>query len=196
MTPTQRAAAVLAVLATVMAVTRLHHFAAVPDASWAVFFLAGFHLHGRINWAFPALMALAVLVDALVIQAQGLSFWQHYCVSAAYWCLIPAYGVLWLGGAWLKRHAGPALSWRHLGPLALAVAGSVALCHAIAQGSFYWISDAVAAPTLAGWWKNYSDWLPAYLGTTAAYVAGATMLHALVSRLGPGAAARHGDVTG
>ncbi|MGH8472507.1 MAG: hypothetical protein ACREVJ_08675, partial [Gammaproteobacteria bacterium] len=47
-------------LALLMAATRSHHFAAtlhLPDASWAVFFLAGFYL--RPLWVFPALLALA-----------------------------------------------------------------------------------------------------------------------------------------
>src|SRR5690554_3136356 len=44
-------------LAVLMAATRSHHFASVthlPDASWAVFFLAGFYL--RPLWVFPALL--------------------------------------------------------------------------------------------------------------------------------------------
>jgi hypothetical protein len=51
------------VLAAVMAATRLNHFGVVPDASWAVFFIAGFYLRGSARWAFPALMVLAVAID-------------------------------------------------------------------------------------------------------------------------------------
>ena len=43
-------------------------------------------------------------------------------------------------------------------------------------------------PTLAGWWKNYTDWLPPYLVTTATYVAIATALHAAALRLAPATA--------
>ena len=42
-----------AILAIVMAATRVNHFAALPDASWVVFFLAGFYLRGSASWAFP-----------------------------------------------------------------------------------------------------------------------------------------------
>lgn len=182
MTADSRRALVLLLLAALMAGTRMHHFAAVPDASWAVFFLGGFYLRGWTRWAFPALMGLAVLVDWLVISAQGLSFWRHYCVSPAYWCLVPAYFALWGGGWWLRRRYR-GVEWRALGLLALALAASVALCHLIAQGSFYWIGGAVADPGLAGWWKNFGDWLPAYLGTAALYVGIAAAVHVLATRL-------------
>ena len=182
MTANARRATILALLAVLMAVTRLHHFGAVPDASWAVFFAAGFHLRAWQRWAFPLLMLLAVAIDWLVIHSQGLSFWEHYCVSPAYWCLVPAHFVLWAGGSLLQRRLSarplPALS-----QLALALLVSVALCHLIAQGSFYWVSDSVASPTLAGWWKNYSDWLPAYLRTSAMYVGLIAIAHVLAQRI-------------
>ena len=94
---TQRAFIFL-ILALVMAGTRINHFAAIPDASWAVFFVAGFYLRGSWRWAFALLIAIAVLVDLLVITGQGLNFWQHYCVSPAYWFLLAAYGAMWAGG--------------------------------------------------------------------------------------------------
>ncbi|MDQ3494306.1 MAG: hypothetical protein M3485_01925 [Pseudomonadota bacterium] len=182
MTPSvAQRATILALLAVALAATRLHHFAAIPDASWAVFFIGGFYLRDWSRWAFPVLMALAVLVDWLVIRAQGLNFWQHYCVSPAYWCLLPAYFSLWAGGWWLQRRA-PAVDLRTLGLLAAGLLTSVVVCHLIAQGSFYWIGGSVAEPTLAGWWKNYSDWLPAYLGVTALYVGIAALVHVALAR--------------
>ncbi|WP_411014310.1 hypothetical protein, partial [Salmonella sp. s50237] len=72
---------ILLLLAVLMAGTRADHFGPLPDASWAVFFIGGFYLAAWTRAAFPALMALAVAVDWLVISASGQSFWQHYCVS-------------------------------------------------------------------------------------------------------------------
>ncbi|MEO6927038.1 MAG: hypothetical protein ABI129_10270, partial [Rhodanobacter sp.] len=92
-TPTQRLG-IFALLALVMAATRLHHFDALPDASWGVFFLAGFWLRGSARWAFPLLIAEAVLVDFFVITGSGLDFWSHYCVSPAYWFLPAYFGAL------------------------------------------------------------------------------------------------------
>ena len=169
---------ILFVLALLMAASRAHvfdHFSP-PDASWAVFFIAGFHLRGWGRWAFPALMALAVGVDWWVITGQGIDFWNHYCVSAAYWFLVPAYAAMWAGGAWLRRRYAGA-RWDALGRLAFAFVLSVLACHLLAQGSFYWLSDSVAQPSLAGWWKNYSDWFPSYLRTTAIYVGLAVIVH-------------------
>ena len=61
--------------------------------------------------------------------------------------------------------------------LQVGLVGSVAVCHLLSQGSFYWISDSVAQPSFAGWWKNYSDWFPSYLRTTAIYVGLAVIAH-------------------
>ena len=158
-----------------MAGTRLNHFAPIPDASWAVFFIGGFYLRNWTRWAFPLLMGLAVVVDWAVISSQGMSFWQHYCVSAAYWMLIPAYFAMWAGGMLLRRYYRSA-SLKSLGLLAATVIGSVALCHLIAQGSFYWISASVAEPTFAGWAKNYSDWLLPYMQSAAMYIGAAALV--------------------
>lgn len=186
MTATSQRLFVLSVLALLMAVSRGHafdHFSP-PDISWAAFFIGGFALRGWGRWAFPALMALAVAVDWYVIAGQGTAFWTHYCVSAGYWGLLPAHAAMWLGGAWLRRGYTGA-SWPALGRLVAALVVATATCHLLAQGSFYWTSSVVAEPTLAGWWKNYSDWLPGYLATTAVYVGIAAALQASAERLAP-----------
>ncbi|AJQ82099.1 hypothetical protein WKH86_12890 [Xanthomonas oryzae pv. oryzae] len=182
MTPRSHDTLILSLLAVSMAATRINHFAPVPDASWAVFFIGGFHLAARTRLAFPLLMLLAVAVDWLVITRQGMSFWQHYCVSPAYWCLIPAYFALWAGGVWLRRHYRGA-QWSALARLLPALLIAVALCQLIAQGSFYWISASVAEPTVAGWFKNYTDWLGPYLRSAALYVAAAAVIQVAAERL-------------
>ncbi|MGH8053147.1 MAG: hypothetical protein ACREP4_04350 [Stenotrophomonas sp.] len=174
---------VLSLLVLLMAGTRINHFAPIPDASWAVFFIGGFYLRNWTRWAFPLLMGLAVVVDWAVISSQGMSFWQHYCVSAAYWMLIPAYFAMWAGGMLLRRHYKRA-SLQSLGLLAATLIGSVALCHLIAQGSFYWISASVAEPTFAGWAKNYADWLLPYLRTAALYTGVAALVQVAVEVVG------------
>lgn len=169
---------ILTLLVALMAATRVNHFAPLPDASWAVFFIGGFYLSTWTRWAFPMLMALAVAIDYVVITRSGASFWQHYCVSPAYWCLIPAYFSMWAGGLWLQRRK-VGLDARSLGLLAAGLVGSVVVCQLISQGSFYWISSAVAEPTLAGWWANYVQWLGPYMLTAAKYTAVAAGLHAV-----------------
>ena len=179
MTANVQRAFILSVLLLLMAGTRINHFAPIPDASWAVFFIGGFYLRNWTRWAFPLLMGLAVVVDWVVISNQGMSFWQHYCVSAAYWMLIPAYFAMWAGGMLLRRYYRSA-NLKSLGQLAATVIGSVALCHLIAQGSFYWISASVAEPTFAGWAKNYSDWLLPYMQSAAMYIGAAALVQLAV----------------
>ena len=176
------ALAVFAILALVMAATRAHHFGAVPDASWAVFFASGVYLAGHQRWAFPALMALAVLVDYFVITASGLSFWTHYCVSPGYWFLLPAHAALMLAGQWAAAKGlalRPLLAVRVVAALAVGVVA----CHLLAQGGFYWFSSSVAEPTLAGWWKNFSDWLPAYAQSAFGWTAVGAVLHLALTPL-------------
>ncbi len=163
---------VLSLLVLLIAATRTHifsHFTPVPDASWAVFFIGGFYLRNGTRWAFPLLMVLAVAIDWAVITRQGIDFWSHYCVSPGYWFLIPAHLSMWLGGLWLRRHYTGA-SLPALGRLVAAVVAATALCHLFAQGGFYWFSDAVAEPSIAGWAKNYGDWFLPYLRGTAMFV--------------------------
>ncbi|EQM81436.1 hypothetical protein ACX94F_16275 [Stenotrophomonas hibiscicola] len=182
MSATANRAFVLSVLVLLLAATRVNHFAAIPDASWAVFFIGGFYLATWTRWAFPLLMVFAVLVDWIVIRSSGLDFWQHYCVSPGYWLLLPAYFSLWAGGMLLGRNYQGA-RWPVLAKGALLLVASVAICHLLAQGGFYWTSRNVAEPTLAGWAQNYAQWFGPYLRTTAIYVALAAALQLAVEQV-------------
>lgn len=175
MTANAQRAFVLSLLVLLMAATRINHFAPIPDASWAVFFIGGFYLRGWTRWAFPLLMALAVVIDWAVITRQGMDFWNHYCISAGYWALVPAYFAMWAGGMVL-RHFYRGASWQALGLFGATLVAAVAVCHLFAQGGFYWTSDVVAEPTFAGWFKNYGDWLLPYLRTAAMYSGAAALV--------------------
>jgi len=166
------------VLVLVMAGTRINHFSALPDASWTLFFVAGFYLRNGVRWAFPALLAFGVLIDFLVITSQGLNFWAHYCVSPAYWFLLPAYAAMWMGGAVLRARASgmglPALGW-----LALTYLLAFNISFLISNGSFYWLSPVVAAPSFGGWLVNLTDWYLPYLRSAAVYACVAIAAHVI-----------------
>jgi hypothetical protein len=170
-------------LALVMAATRLHHFGPLPDASWGVFFLAGFWLRGSARWVFPLLIVEAVLIDFFVITGQGVDFWSHYCVSVAYWFMPVYFGALWFGGSWLAKHQ-VGLRPQTLGLAVVALLVSEAVCYLISNGSFYWLSASVPQPrNLASWFVNLGDWYLWFLDTTVRYVAIGAVLHVVVVQL-------------
>jgi hypothetical protein len=136
-----------------------------------------------VRWAFPLLVAEAVLVDYLVISQQGINFWDHYCVSAAYWFLVPAYLSLWLGGSWLAGRK-PGLNARGLAFSVGALLVSWLACYVISNGSFYWLSNSVPQPrSVAAWFSNMVDWYGFFLQTTALYVALGLVIHGLAVQL-------------
>lgn len=170
------------VLALIMAGTRINHFSALPDASWAAFFAAGFYLRGSARWAFPALLATGVVVDLLVISSTGTSFWNHYCMSAAYWFMALAYAAMWLGGSLVRKHG------EGLGNVPkLALLGAIALlatnvCFLISNGSFYWLADSVPLPrSFDAWFTNMGHWYLGYLKTSMAYIGFGALVHAIVA---------------
>ncbi|WP_109123843.1 hypothetical protein [Dyella sp. C11] len=184
-TQTQRLGIFIA-LAAVMAATRIHlslFHHDVWDASWGIFFLAGFWLRGSARWAFPLLMVEAVLLDYIVISSQGINFWDHYCVSAAYWFLVPAYASLWFGGSWLAARK-PGLNARGAGVTVAAVLVSWLACYVVSNGSYYWLSSTVPQPrSVAAWFENMTDWYGFFLQTTLLYVALGLVVHGLVVQL-------------
>ena len=107
MTQTQRLGIFLA-LALVMTATRVHlslfdHD--VCDASWAVFFLAGFWLRGLVPLGVSGADGRGRRGRLPGDRRTGHQLLdRRYCVSVAYWFLIPAYFCLWMGGSLLARH--------------------------------------------------------------------------------------------
>ncbi|SEQ83234.1 hypothetical protein SAMN04244573_02340 [Azotobacter beijerinckii] len=163
-------------LALLMVMTRGQHFATLnlPSASWAVFFLAGALLSPR--WVFPALFLEASLLDLVATGWMGVSDW---CVSPAYWLLLPAYGSLWLGGrifAVLQRDSLDRLD--SLAVLGLAVVFSAFVCYLFSGGGFYFFSGRYPEPTFADFVQRVLTYYPRYLGSLALYVGLAAVLYA------------------
>ncbi|WP_339463535.1 hypothetical protein [Pseudomonas sp. EA_105y_Pfl2_R69] len=171
-------------LALLMAMTRGQHFATVnlPSASWAVFFLAGVLLRPR--WVFPALFIEASLLDFAAVQWSGISDW---CLSPAYWMLLPAYGSLWLGG---RLYAG----WQrdNLSSLALLMATvmiAALVCYLFSGGGFLYFSGRYPEPSLALLAERIGVYYPRYLASLALYVGLAALLYTGVRAAG--LASRH-----
>ena len=98
---------IFATLALLMAITRGSHFGssfALPDASLAIFLLAGFFMPRFTPVAiltFLAFLFEAGAIDYYAINAAGV---DDYCVTPAYLFLIPTYATMWLGGSWYAKH--------------------------------------------------------------------------------------------
>jgi len=162
-------------LVGLMAATRFHcKWAAIalPDASLAVFFLAGLYL--PIFWVFGVLLLEAGLIDYLAIAYLGVSSW---CISPAYIFLIPTYAVMWEVGRRLRRFEGSGLrraGWRMAG-----VVAATTVAFLISSGSFYMFSGRFPEASWVEYAQRVTRFYPHYLGSTLLYTLGVFGLHIL-----------------
>ncbi|MGE0081935.1 MAG: hypothetical protein AB7U81_11615 [Thiohalomonadaceae bacterium] len=161
------------VLAAAMALTRSHHFADLvhlPDASWAVFFLAGFYLaSGR---AFAALLALAVISDFAAITFGGVS---DFCISPAYGFLVPAYGMLFLAGRWYGGRYR--LTLATLSALLVSVFSGTLACELLSSGGFFFFSGRFADPGWSEFGHRLALYFPGALESVMLYLGMAMLVH-------------------
>lgn len=144
---------IAAVLVVLMAATRSHHFDSLthlPDATLAVFILAGFYLP---LIAFPLLLVVAGVADYFAFNYVGVSDW---CFTPAYWFLIPTYGVLFYAGRFFARRYQFTL--RGLMEFSAVAVLAIGTAFLIANTSFY---------LLAGYFEKMTAW--EYAGSVAKY---------------------------
>lgn len=174
-----RPAIVAAGLVALMAATRMHnHFGDsfhLPDASLAVFLLAGFFIASPV--LFGILLLEAGVLDYLAITQFGVS---DFCVTSAYWFLIPTYAVLWSAGRYYARIHQQTL--RSLGIFAALawLANSVAFL--ISSGSFYLFSGKFADLSMLQYAGRVAQYYLPYLGGAAIYLVPAALLYAVFAQ--------------
>jgi hypothetical protein len=163
---------IFAALAALMAATRTYHFGStlhLPDASLAVFLLAGFYLPRRV---FPMLLIEAGLVDYFAINYGGVSGW---CFSPAYWFLVPTYAVLWMGGGfYATRHQFTLRSLMEFSVIAFAATSTAFL---ISNTSFYLFSDNFQAMSATQYAAQVKQYFPPYLQSAFLYLIAVAVLH-------------------
>ena len=176
---------IFAALVLFMAATRFYsHFGSavsLPDASLAVFFLAGFYLARLAKPAAIALVSLLLVaggVDYYAIAFRGVSDW---CFSPAYWFLIPTYACMWYAGRWFA--ARQQTSWTSLGLLAGVSWASTSAAFLISNGSFFMLSGRFSDMNLAQYAARVAQYYPPYLASTLMYLALAAVLHVLLTNL-------------
>lgn len=174
--PTPKQSLILLALMVLMLATRYHHFGTalhLPDASMAIFFVAGFYLAGTV--ALPLLLAEAGLIDYIAISLAGVS---DFCVTPAYSMLVVAYGALWYGGALLaKKYYKPSLS--SVLPAGLIAAASCLVSFAVSNGSFYWMGGRELNTSLAGWFERFMQYMPSFVSVALLYIVAFGVIHAL-----------------
>ena len=173
-----------AALALLMAATRGSHFGSsfsLPDATLAVFLLAGFFMP---RFTLTALLAFVFLlleaggIDYYAINAAGVSDW---CVTPAYWFLIPTYASMWLGGRWFATRQQYTLS-------SLALFGGVSwlattAAFLISNGSFFLLSGRYSEMSVAEYSGRVAQYYPSYVAGSLIYLALATVAYILLYNL-------------
>jgi len=159
-----------------MAATRSHHFSSalhLPDASLAVFFLAGFFIQRIL--ALPILLLTAGAIDYLSITLGNTSGW---CISSAYWFLIPTYALLWFGGRWYaSKHA---LRLKSIITLNATLFVSTTVAFVISNGSFYTISGRYTDPNWTEYLESFAMYYPSYLSSAFIYVGAITVIYIIL----------------
>jgi hypothetical protein len=185
-----RSIAIFALLAALMAATRFDHFGSavsLPDASYAVFFLGGLYLSrfARASVAaFGVLIIEAGLIDYYATSVQGISDW---CMSPAYWFLIPTYGSLWLAGRWFApRDAmnGHFMEGKGLGALVLAAWAASSFAFAFSNATFYLFSGRFAEMSAAEYSSRVAQYYVSYVSMALFYIACAVAIHMAVDIIG------------
>lgn len=176
-----RSIAIFLLLAALMAATRFNHFGSavsLPDASYAVFFLGGLYLSRFARSsaaAFGVLIVEAGLIDYYATSVQGISDW---CMTPAYWFLIPTYGSLWLVGRWFAmRHA---MEGKGLTVFALAAWAASSFAFAFSNATFYLFSNRLADMSAIEYASRVAQYYASYASFALLYIFCAVALHMAV----------------
>ena len=136
----------------------------LPDASLALFLLGGLMLR-RVGW-FVAFFVLATIID---FGAAALDPIQGFCLTKGYWGLIPAYGVMWLGGLFLSKQ--DAFATKNLVSYSLVSMFTTLIAFVISTQTYYLFSGRFPAQSLIESMQHGWKYLPSWMGFSAMYVA-------------------------
>lgn len=162
-------------LVVLMASTRMHHFGSalhLPDASLAVFLLAGLFIASPL--LFAGLLLEAGALDYVAITHLGVSDW---CVTSAYWFLIPTYAVLWYAGRFYARIHQHNL--RSLGIFSGISVAALSVAFFISNGAFYWFSGRYTNTNVTEYLARAAEYYAPYMTGGLLYLACAAALYAV-----------------
>ncbi|HYD33165.1 MAG TPA: hypothetical protein VEA39_01240 [Methylophilaceae bacterium] len=151
-------------LLAVIVLTRTQHFGSavyLPDATLAVLFLGGL-LVARAGWVALAILA-AFLMDMYAIGFRGVS---DYCMSPAYWGLIPTYLVVWGAGRLLSQLDHPFALVRY----SLIGWAAASLAFVLSNGFWYQFSGRFTDMQVLDFAQRVSQYYIPYVGYTLMYL--------------------------
>ena len=137
----------------------------LPDASVVLILLGGLYLR-RAAW-FVAFFVLATIID---FGAAVLDPVQGFCLSNGYWGLIPAYGVMWLGGLYLSKTTDT-FATKNLVSYSLVSAFTTFVAFVISTQTYYLFSGRFPAQGVIESMKYGWEYLPSWMGFSAMYFA-------------------------
>ena len=157
---------IAAAITFLMLLTRGSHVltsVALPDASLALLLIGGLYLRKAAWFAFFVALATAIDFGAAAIDSI-----QAFCLTAAYWGMLPTYAVMWLAGVWLSQQSN------RFNVLKFATAGMLAtlLAFLISTQTYYLFSGRFANSGMLETLQYGWAYLPSYLGFTAMYLVG------------------------
>jgi hypothetical protein len=153
-----------AALCALMAATRMHG-SILPDASLAVYMIAGFFIASPLF--FGVLTAEAALLDYMAVAHMGV---PDYCITPAYWFLIPTYAVLWGAGRYCSK--------LHQKSLDAAVSlAALSAAFLISNGAFYLFSGRYADMGAAEYASRIAQYYLPYVGSAVFYLIPAALIY-------------------
>lgn len=152
-------------LAMLMVMTRSDHFGSaisLPDASLAVFYLAGIFSGGIMSFAL-------LLTEAALLDYIAITHWQvsDYCISPAYVFLIPTYAVMFFAGRWSAEYT--AFGSHDVLRQFAYLLGAASVAFLISNGSFYLLSGKFPELSAAQYIQRVAKYYPAYVSSTLMY---------------------------
>ena len=169
---------VIFALMVLMAVTRIHHFGVgqiAPDASTAVFFLAGLLIANPL-WLL-AFLAEALLLDLTAIKVVGI---EAVCVTLGYGLMIPAYGALWLAARFVRKTER--LDVLSIVKLVCACSAGVLVFFLLSNIGYYLGGGFESSMGLEEYARRVVRYFPAFLTSTLFYSAIGVALAAIAAR--------------
>lgn len=153
------------IITLLMLLTRGSHVlthVSLPDASLALLLLGGLYLRKAVWFGF--FVVLATLID---FSAAAVDSLQAFCLTPAYWGMLPTYAVMWLAGVWLSKRE------YSLDLVNYTLAGLTAtlLAFVVSTQTYYLFSGRFPAEGVVESMQHGWEYLPSYLGFTAMYLA-------------------------